>query len=380
MNRTLTFINRNFVLAFCAQLALMSVYQLLIPTLPLHLKRMGSSEIEVGILVGIMGIASVVARPLTGRALVKGNARTFMMVGACFYVASSAAYLVAPPLLPLLCVRIIQGAAFGMFHTASTSYVVDISEPGFRARVLAYFALTMNFAGTVAPPLGVVLLNKFGSSYLFVACTSVALCTLVASSVLGHGQTAKPYGSTKDRGPLLSRAALPHSLVGFMALWIWASLTTFFPIYATNQGIANPGIFFTTIAVTLIASRTLGGRILDVFSKRSLVFPCLLTSVLSMIVLSLSRTQPLFLLSAVLWAAGHAFLIPSLMTLALERAGSASSPVVATFYAVSDLGVFIGPLVMGVVAHYISYPVMFFCLSVVGMINVVYFGLFTRQR
>jgi predicted MFS family arabinose efflux permease len=373
MGTAKTLISRNFVLAFAAQMGLMSVYQLLIPTLPLYLKRLGSSEIELGVLVGAMGISSVVTRPIVGKVLDKVGARLFLMIGASVYVVATAAYLLFPPFWPLLFVRILHGGAFGLFHTASTSYAVSITDTNYRARVLAYFALTMNFAGAIMPPLGVAVLNHFGPPHLFFLCLCVAVSMLVVTATLGRNHAAPSIETTANGSSFLSRGAIPHSLVGFMALWVWASLTTFYPIYATNRGVANPGLFFTAMAITLIASRTLGGKLLDAKNKRVLVRLCLATSVLSMIVLSLSKTQPMFLLSGVIWSMGHAFLIPSLMTLAMERSNSAPSSIVATFYTVSDIGVFLGPLVMGVVIHYSSYPTMFFCLSLVGLGNLLYF-------
>ncbi len=330
-------------------------------------------------LVGTLGIASVVSRPRAGRALVKMSAKVFMTVGAGFHTVSAAAYLLIPPFWPLLLVRVLHGGAFGLLHTTSTTYVVNITDPDHRARILGYFSLTMNFAGVAAPPLGVVLFYRFGSAYLFLVCTAVSFCMLLASAALRRGPTVSPKRSAGDHGFLLSKPALPHSIVGFMALYVWASLITFFPIYATNRGVANPGLFFTVIAIMLILSRILGARILDVPNKRRVIVPCLATTALSMVVLSLSATQPMFLLSAALWGAGTSFLMPSLLALALERARSSPSPVVATFYAVSDLGVFAGPLAMGVVVHYIGYPPMFFCLSLVGAANLVYFWWFTGK-
>jgi|WetSurMetagenome_2_1015567.scaffolds.fasta_scaffold18660_2 predicted MFS family arabinose efflux permease len=373
-------LTRNFILAFCAQMALMSIFQLLIPTLPLYLRKRGCTEIEVGILVGTLGMASLVSRPLVGKALVRVSAKIFMMVGAGLHVVSSIAYLVIPPFWPLLLVRVLHGGAFGLFHTTSTTYAVSITDADHRARILGYFALTMNFAGVIAPPLGVVLFNRFGSGSLFLVCTAISLGMFLASATLGRSSAAAPQSSTGDQSFLLSTRALPHSIVGFMALFVWASLITFFPLYATNQGVANPGLFFTATAIMLILSRTLAGRIMDVPNKRRVILPCIITSILAMVVLSLSRTQPMFLLSAALWGAGHAFLMPSLLALALERAGSSPSPVVATFYAVSDLGVFVGPLITGVVVHYTSYPIMFFSLSLVGVVNFLYFWWFSGRR
>jgi predicted MFS family arabinose efflux permease len=374
-------LTRDFVLAFCAQMALMSVFQLLVPTLPLYLKNLGCTEIEVGMLVGTLGIASVVARPLAGRTMARVGAKAFMLLGAILHTASSAAYLLILPFWPLLFVRILHGASFGMFHTTSTTYVVNITDPDHRARILGYFSLTMNFAGVLAPPLGVMLFHRLGSASLFLTCTAVSICMLLASAGIRPNPSSSSKRITGDRGFLLSKPALPHSIVGFMALFVWASLISFFPIHATNRGVANPGLFFTVIAVMLILSRILAARILDIANKRRVIIPCLATTALSMTVLSFSGGQPMFLLSAALWGAGTSFLMPSLLALALERAGSSPSPVVATFYAVSDLGVFMGPLAMGVVVHYTSYPTMFLCLSMVGLTNLLYFWWFTgRQR
>jgi MFS family permease len=373
-------INRNFVLAFCAQLALMSTYQLLMPTLPLYLKGLGNSEIEVGVLVGAMMISAVVARPLAGRAMVKAGSKAFMIIGGCLYVAGAAAYLLVPPFWPFLAVRLLHGCAFGFFHTASTTYVVGITDAQHRARMLAYFSLTMNFAGVIAPPLGVELLKRFGPGHLFAVVTALALCTLLIAVSLGtESQAARVHSASEDRS-LLSKGAIPHSTVGFMSLWVWAALTTFFPIYATDLGVANPGVVFTAMAAMMILSRVLGGKILDRVGRRRLVLVCLSISIVSMAMFTISRTLPFFIVSGVIWSLGQAFLMPSLMVLALERAGTSPSPAVATFYAVSDVGVFAGPLVMGVVVHYTGYPMMFFCLSIIGLTNLLYFWLLTRRK
>jgi hypothetical protein len=82
MKNTPSIFTRDFILAFWAQLAFMSVFQLLIPTLPIYLKKLGSTEIEIGILVGTLGIASVGFRPLVGKVLVRVREKVVTMAGA----------------------------------------------------------------------------------------------------------------------------------------------------------------------------------------------------------------------------------------------------------------------------------------------------------
>ena len=45
----------------------------------------------------------------------------------------------------------------------------------------------------------------------------------------------------------------------------------------------------------------------------------------------------------------------------------------ATFTALCDLGAGIGPMIMGIILQWISYPIMFSCSALTGAINLLYF-------
>ena len=51
-----------------------------------------------------------------------------------------------------------------------------------------------------------------------------------------------------------------------------------------------------------------------------------------------------------------------------------------TFTGISDLGVCLGPAIMGIVIRLTSYPIMFLCLALVGMISLNYFYFFVRKK
>jgi MFS family permease len=161
---------------------------------------------------------------------------------------------------------------------------------------------------------------------------------------------------------------------------MWGALAAFFPLYAINQGVTNPGLFFTTIAVMLLLGRVLGGKTLDLYRKESIILLCLFTCILSMVLLAFSKTLPFFILVAAIWGMGNAFLMPSLVPYTLDRAGSSPGPVMGTFTAISDLGLSLGPVIMGIVLHATSYPIMFLCLALTGVVNVIYFYFFVGKR
>jgi MFS family permease len=77
---------------------------------------------------------------------------------------------------------------------------------------------------------------------------------------------------------------------------------------------------------------------------------------------------------------GHAFFFPSVVAYVLDRVGSSPGPAMGTFTAVMDLGWILGPVVMGIILHVTNYQIMFFCLALMGIININYFYFFARKK
>ena len=373
-------LNRNFILTFFAHFALLSIFYILIPTLPIYLSRLGSNEEEIGILVGVFTLSSVVLRPFVGRALLRFPEKKFMMIGALLFALTSVAYVIAPPFWPLLIVRFFQGIGFAFFHTASMTLIANIGPETHRGQSLSYFNLAFTISGALAPPLGIFLINHFSFTLLFLVCGGLSLCSLFITTQLRMKQFAPPKDSSIEKNPLFSQKALPPSFINCFSFFIWGALTAFFPLYAIDHGMENPGLFFTTIAIMLILGRSLGGKIFDLYSRERIILPCLTTSIISMVILAFSKTLSMFILVAVIWGIGFAFLTPSLIAYTLDRVGSSSGPAMGTFTAISDLGLSFGPLIMGIILHSTGYTIMFLCLALSGVINLNYFHFFVRKR
>jgi MFS family permease len=377
---TQNILTRDFVLVFFAQFGFISVFYLLIPTLPIYLARLGSTEVETGVLIGIFFFSSLVLRPFVGKALLKVHEKTFMFAGALLFVLASVAYLLAPPFWPFLMVRVFQGIGFAFFLTASYTLVANISPEAHIGQSLSYFYLTFNLSGALGPPLGMFLINHFSFTFLFLVCAGLSLCSMLITNKLGRSQVGPLRDSSIEDGFFLSRKAIPPSIINSFSHFIWGALGTFFPLYAINHGVANPGLFFTAIAIMLILGRALGGKIIDLYSKERIILPCLTTYIISMVILAFSKTLPMFILVAVIWGTGHAFLGPTLVIYALDRMGSSRGLVMGTFTAFSDLGISLGPVIMGIIIHTASYPIMFLCLALTGVINLNYFYFFVRKK
>ena len=128
-----------------------------------------------------------------------------------------------------------------------------------------------------------VLINSFdfpmNFTILFLFCTSLSLSSLIFILKLGKREILPPKDPSLKRKPLLSRAAVPPAVMASLVNIIWGALIAFFPLYAIDHGVTNPGIFFAAYAIILILGRSFGGKFLDLYirERERVILPCLTT-------------------------------------------------------------------------------------------------------
>jgi predicted MFS family arabinose efflux permease len=372
---------RDFVLGFLALLTFIAPMYALIPTLPVYLEKLGSSIREIGILVGVYGVSSLLFRFLVGGVLAGYSERSVMIAGSLVSVVSFLASILLPPFWPFFFVRFLQGVALASVDTAALAFVIKVIPQARRGEGMGYFLLAPTFALAVAPSFGMWLINHYNYTVLFLACTGLSLCTFFISCRLKEKGTSLPErGAVGHSGLFFEPKVVVPAVTNFLQSFAWGALSTFLPLYAIRCGITNPGHFFTAIAIMLVVGRTLGGKILDTCSKDRIVAIVVLGYALAMIILSFSKTLPMFILVGLLWGSGSAFFYPASIAHALEYAGSSSGAAVGTIRAIMDLGLALGPVITGIIIPYTGYPAMFLFLAFVSLSNFGYFQFYVRKK
>ena len=366
-------LSRGFLLSFLAQFTFSLVFCILIPAIPIYLLRFGAKEGEIGLLIGIFSVSSLILRPFVGKALLTIPERDFMIAGTLLYVVSCLAYLIAPPFWPLLIVRAVHGIGLAFFATASFTLLAGMLPEAHRGRLISYYFLSFNLAFALGPYLGMLLINRFKFSILFLVCTGLSLGSFYLTLKLGKRESIASDRESRKTQSFLSREALPPAIIAFMLNFIWGSIAAFIPLYALKHGVSNPGIFFIFLAATLMLGRALGGRILDVYDQKKVISFCLSIIIMALIILPFGNSLGMFILIAVMLGTGWAFLYPFLTIHVIDNAGIERGPAMGTFTALADLGSGLGPMLMGIVLEKFSYPVMFGCLILIGVLNFFYF-------
>jgi MFS family permease len=303
-----------------------------------------------------------------------------MMAGALLFTVTFLACLVLRPFWPFFAVRFFQGTAFSFLDTSALALIVNVVPLAYRGQGLAIFLLAPTLALALAPSFGMFIINHLGFGHLFFTCAGFSLCAFFFSWRLrGQYRVRSEEASPSGSPSFLELKIIAPSATSLLYNFVWGALTAFVPLHAIESGVSNPGYFFSSVAVMIMVGRA-GARIVDTYSKEKIILIFISTSMIAMILLSLSKTLPMFILVGLLWGTGSAFFYPASMAYALDYADSSGGPAIATYRALSDLGIALGPAVMGMIIPLTSYRTMFLCLALICLINLSYFQFFVRKR
>ena len=345
--------------------------------LPLHLRRLGATDGQLGLITACFSATAIVVQPLVGAWVDRGGRRAFLVWGAILTAAVALAFAAVPDALgwfPVL--RALQGAAFSVFFIANFAVVVDLAPPDRRGQALGIFGISGLISGAMGPALGELLVQAAGFRGLFLASAALPLLAGVISARLSLPPPPRLVAGEGLPGLLrgiVSAPRLPMTLGAAFGLG-QGVMFTFFPTYAVDLGVRWVGAFAVAYSVTALVLRATTSSLADTAGRRAVIIPAMmlqagatvLLASLGPIVRGTSlQAGPFLMLSGVLGGAAHGFLYPALTALVVdvtppERRGR----IVGVFMAFVLVGQAGGAAGFGHLAHAIGYGPMFAILSV----------------
>jgi MFS family permease len=364
--------NSAFLRVLAADFCIFASMQIAVVLIPLHVKALGGSESVIGIVSGGFMLAAILSRPPVGwMADVFGRKPMFMWF-CCIFAVAACGLPFLQGIAALLLVRILQGACWGGMVTAGStlqSYIIPSSRLG---EGIGYVSSVRNLAHATMPALGLVLADRFGAGDALWLGTGLALLSVLAVAML-EDKTPRPALRPKLRAiDLVERSAILPGLLSAAVTFLFSGMVTFVPLDAQRRDIGDPALFFVVYAVLLMVIRPAVGRWADRIPNRSAVLlPGLSAIIFAAFLLAFLETPYTLVLVACFWAFGFGSVQPVLRVLVLERAprqrwGAAN----ATSLSLYDMGLALGPPVLGLAVELWGYPVMY-CISAIPPIVCV---------
>lgn len=365
----------DFILLMLSTFALFSSFYFLMPVLPVFVaERLGGDERVIGLVSGVFTITAVTFRPLGGYLMDRYGRRGLHLLALGVFALVVASYTAVKVLAVLIVVRMLHGLPWGAANTAANTVASDMVPPSRRGEGLGMFGMGQTLAMAVAPAAAIMILGDGQFTRLFVVAAVLAAAAIVLALRVRHPRVGNPAARLDAKSLLEGRVAWLSTCQAFVSAG-YAGVTTFIVVYADQLGVSNPGLFFTLLAVGLVAARLTAGRQFDRRGPGPVVGAGLVLLVISYVLLWAGR--PGFYAAPVVLGLGFGIVVPSFQAMAVNMVpGSRRGAAYATLLGSFDIGVGLGAYLLGYAANAFGYAGMY-ALSAAMMVVPAYV-FFTR--
>jgi MFS family permease len=347
----------------------------LLPTLPLYVRHLGGSTTEVGLIIGILALTSLVVRPIIGAWMDRTGRREFLVAGAVIYVLASLGYSAIRSVPALLAWRVFHAIGLAAFSTAAASLAADLAPHGRRGSTMGTFGSAQAAALTVAPGIGQALVSGFGYRGLFLGSAAAAVASLACGVALSGIPSPQTAGGPEPRPWAFRDTVLAPAVLQFAASVAYGTIISFIAVMARDRGLEAVGSFFALLALSSLGVRLAAGKAYDAWGAVVVLVPLFVTLAAGIVILATVSAPGLFLLAALLSGLGIGGAHTTLLAWVVDRSVSGRrARGVAGFAACWELGVGGGTILMGRLAEFAGFGVMFWMVATLPLIGLVGLG------
>lgn len=364
----------------------MSQY-IMIAALPVYIiDDLGLGEWEAGMAMTCFQIGTVVSRPLAGRVIDAVNKQRLLLIVSVLLFLLMAGFLLAYRLEIALSLRLIHGIVFVLGTTASAAMAALVLPARRKGEGIGYFAVCGNMAMVVGPLVGLILIEHFCASTLFLFLSLMAACAIVS----GNGkrlpaQVVLPSGE-RHRGfhasDFFEKKALPAVILGGLVFFAYGGVLTFIPLYMRSLGIGSyTSLFFLVFALVIVVFRPFVGYLFDHHGSDYTVYPGSLFFSAGFLLFLQVEGPFLLLLSAAVLGIGFGALAPAFQTIAVSSAPpSCAGVATSTYFWSLDISVGLAAAFLGLFAEAFGYSFMYggICLAS-SLAGLAYYFMWRRK-
>lgn len=352
-----------------------------------HAGSVGASNTFAGLIVGSYGFVQMLLRiPLGILSDRIRRRKPFVILGIAAALIAALGMLLFPTPVGLLFFRGFAGVAAAAWVTITvlfSSYFSPEDAPRAMGRLNAW-----NSVGNMTASLiGAQLAQHFGEPSAFWLAIALAAIGLIVSFFLVENRPQQP--TPVSVGELLKVGLTPMLLIVSMLAVIMQMINmgtsgSFLQAYAKGIGASTAQLGLLTIATggMFVLASMLGGTVLiKRFSPRAMVTAGALLIMGSVVAVPLIRSFPLLVVAEALHGIGNGLCMPMLMSLAILAIAPEKRGVAMGFYqSIYALGMFVGPVLSGVVSERLGIDGSFFLLGSLAGIMALLAAILLKQK
>src|SRR5262249_10057965 len=272
------FTPRFFVMCGFTFTVFLSAFQLL-PTAPFRILDLGGTTFASGLFLGFLTYASATSAPLTGAIADRVGRQRTLIIASAVIALCSIGYATLTDYRFILALAVIHGLFWSGLLSASSAYLTSLLPERRRAEGIGYWGLSSIAAVAVAPPIGFWILARGWLWVCFSCGTLNVLMGIIAWTLVDERGAHPTSASVEDaaRGsPVIEWRVLALSLTLFLYSFAYGGITSFSAVYADALGVTPKSLYLTTLALVVLITRPLFGRLADRIGHRRVLAPSLL--------------------------------------------------------------------------------------------------------
>jgi MFS family permease len=338
---------------------------------PLFIADLGGSKADIGILMGVFTLSSVICRPWISEMIDRIGRKKSYMIGCIVMSLLPLSYLhfqknLAEAYPMLIIIRFVHGAGLAMCFTAAFTYVSDIVSRDRLNEGIGMFGVTGLTGMALGPVIAEMAIQRFGFASLFFAGSGLALAGLIAHLPLHESYVRLPMTEAPSFFSVLTRKnAMFVAFLSFLFGLGLAASGGFVSPFAAEKGVTFVSAYYLSYSASAVTIRFFGGRFADrVGEKRIIPYAMLLNSA-GLVTLAFLGDTEVLIIAGILSGFGHGFLFPCLNSLMVrDEPAYIRGKLTGIFTGGIDTGILIGSFALGHIGKYEGYRFLFFAASI----------------
>ena len=349
--------------------------------------ELGATAAEAGFATGIYIIGILVARLYMGKVLELHGRKEILRFGAIIYLITTAAYFLASNVLILDVVRFSNGFAYGTISTAANAIVTAYIPVSRKGEGINYFGLSTSLAAAIGPFIGMLLLPLVGFEAIIGLATVLSIgvavaCFLFPVQNIELTEEHKAQIQSWSIHSFIEKRVGFISFVAFLIGFAYSSVLAFLSLYSDALNLPTEGAFFFVVyALIITATRPSAGRLFDAKGENAVMYPSFIFLTLGLLLLAATNSGWMLLTSGALIGLGYGTFMSNGQAVCLKLVDASKVGIaLSTYFIGLDLGLGVGPYVLGAMKESMTYQQVFMFSAVVPVIVIVLYALFYKGK
>ncbi len=344
-------------------------FGVVVPVLPVYVRSFGVGNLEIGAVVSAFALMRFVSSPFCGRMIDWAGERAVLATGIGIVALSSGLVGVAQNYPQLLLLRGAGGIGSAMFTVSAMTLLLGSTSPGIRGRAIGFYQGGFLLGGMAGPALGGLLATiSLTAPFFFYAGTltvagilGLLLLGPARRPVAGESGAAVPRTPFRQvlRDPRFRAACLANFSQGWTSFGVRNALIPVLVVEVLKGPSAWTGIAFAFAAVAQTIALAPAARFVDTVGRRPAIIGAYALAAVTIMAVPFAPNIVVLTGLLCVYGVASAFMGTAPAAAVGDAAGAGGGRPVAVFSMFSDFGAIIGPLVAGLLADQLSYPMAF---------------------